>query len=156
MPLGEPGEVRVRGPQMMSGYHNLPEETAAALRDGWLYTGDIGALDEDGYLYIQDRKKDMIIVGGFNVYPREVEEVLCAHPDIVEAAVIGKPDSYRGEILQAYVVIKGSAVSSVDDLFAYTRERLTKYKILPPSRSRRPCRKQASARSTRLPLRARA
>lgn len=129
MPLGEPGEVRVRGPQIMSGYRNLPDETATALRDGWLYTGDIGALDDDGYLFIQDRKKDMAIVGGFNVYPREIEEVLCAHPDIVEAAVIGKPDSYRGEILHAYVVVTKNAVSSVDDLFEYTRERLTKYKI---------------------------
>ena len=83
-PLGpnEPGEIRARGPQIMSGYRNRPEETASALRDGWLYTGDIGAIDEDGYLFILDRKKDMAIVGGFNVYPREIEEVLCAHPAV--------------------------------------------------------------------------
>lgn len=129
MPLGEPGEIRVHGPQTMTGYRNLPNETAAALRNGWLYTGDIGMLDKDGYLYIQDRKKDMAIVGGFNVYPREVEEALCTHPDVVEAAVIGVPDSYRGEILRAYVVVKNGAAGSADDLFAHTRERLTKYKI---------------------------
>lgn len=129
LPLRQPGEVRVRGPQIMAGYRNLPDETAAALRDGWLYTGDIGMLDEDGYLYIQDRKKDMVIVGGFNVYPREVEEVLCAHPAIVEAAVIGVPDSYRGETLHAHVVARSDSELTVDDLLAYTRERLTKYKV---------------------------
>ena len=129
MPLGEPGEIRVRGPQIMSGYRNLPDETATALRNGWLYTGDIGALDEDGYLFIQDRKKDMVIVGGFNVYPREVEEVLCAHPAVTEAAVIGAPDSYRGEILRAYVVVKDESDDMVETLFAHVRERLTKYKI---------------------------
>ena len=129
MPPGEPGEIRVRGPQIMSGYRNLPDETAAALKNGWLYTGDIGALDDDGYLIIQDRKKDMVIVGGFNVYPREIEEVLCAHPAVVEAAVIGVPDNYRGEVLRAYVVARNDATLTEDDLFAYTRERLTKYKV---------------------------
>ncbi len=103
---GEPGEIRARGPQIMTGYRNRPEETAAALKDGWLYTGDIGSLDSDGYLFIRDRKKDMAIVGGFNVYPREVEEVLCAHPAVAEAAVIGVPDSYRGEALVSYVVLR--------------------------------------------------
>jgi long-chain acyl-CoA synthetase len=129
LPVGETGEVRARGPQIMSGYRNRPEETAAALRDGWLYTGDIGAFDEDGYLFIRDRKKDMAIVGGFNVYPREIEEVLCAHPDVVEAAVIAVADSYRGEALHAYVTLRASANADADSLLDYLKERLTKYKI---------------------------
>jgi len=129
LPVGESGEVRARGPQIMTGYRNRPEETAAALRNGWLYTGDIGALDEDGYLFIRDRKKDMAIVGGFNVYPREIEEVLCAHPDVVEAAVIGVADDYRGEALHAYVTLKAEATADSNSLLAYLKERLTKYKI---------------------------
>ena len=129
LPTGESGEVRARGPQIMTGYRNRPDETAAALRDGWLYTGDIGAFDEDGYLFIRDRKKDMVIVGGFNVYPREIEEVLCKHLDVVEAAVVGVADSYRGEILKAFVVLIPAAKVTADDLLSYLRERLTKYKI---------------------------
>ena len=93
---GQIGEIRVRGPQVMSGYRGLPQETADALRDGWLYTGDLGELDEEGYLYIRDRKKDMCLVSGYNVYPREVEEVLYLHPAVLEAAVIGVEDAYRG------------------------------------------------------------
>ena len=100
------GEIRARGPQIMSWLSQPARGDGIALRDGWLYTGDIGMLDEDGYLFIQDRKKDMVIVGGFNVYPREVEEVLCAHASVQEAAVIGVPDSYRGEALRAYVVLR--------------------------------------------------
>ena len=129
LPTGESGEVRARGPQIMTGYRNRPDETAAALRDGWLYTGDIGAFDEDGYLFIRDRKKDMVIFGGFNVYPREIEEVLCKHLDVVEAAVVGVADSYRGEILKAFVVLIPAAKVTADDLLSYLRERLTKYKI---------------------------
>src|SRR5206468_8730859 len=96
------GEIVARGPQIMQGYRNRPQETAEALRDGWLYTGDIGELDADGYLYIRDRKKDMVIVGGYNVYPREIEEVLCSHPAVAEAAVVGSPDPYWGEVPHAY------------------------------------------------------
>jgi len=129
MPVGEAGEVRARGPQIMTGYRNRPEETAAALRDGWLYTGDIGAFDADGYLFIRDRKKDMVIVGGFNVYPREIEEVLCQHPDIVEAAVVGVTDTYRGETLHAYVTLRPAATANVEALYVFLKERLTKYKI---------------------------
>ena len=128
LPVGEVGEIRARGPQIMTGYRNRPEETATALRDGWLYTGDIGMLDADGYLCIQDRKKDMVIVGGFNVYPREIEEVLCAHACVQEAAVIGVPDSYRGEALRAYVVLRPGAAATEENLSAHLRERLTKYK----------------------------
>ena len=126
---GEPGEIRARGPQIMTGYRNRPEETAAALKDGWLYTGDIGSLDSDGYLFIRDRKKDMAIVGGFNVYPREVEEVLCAHPAVAEAAVIGVPDSYRGEALVSYVVLRQPSVIDAETLASYLAERLTRYKL---------------------------
>ena len=134
LPAGERGEIRARGPQLMRGYRNRPEETAAALRDGWLYTGDIGELDADGYLYIRDRKKDMAIVGGYNVYPREVEDVLFAHPAVAEAAVVGVPDAYRGEVIVAHVVLRPGAAADADALVAWCRERLSKYKL--PARVR--------------------
>ncbi|MGA9753177.1 MAG: long-chain fatty acid--CoA ligase, partial [Acidobacteriota bacterium] len=103
MPLGESGEILIKGPQVMKGYWNRPEETKASLRDGWLYTGDIGRMDEDGYVFIVDRKKDMVITGGFNVYPRDVEEVLYEHPKVLEAGVIGVPDERSGERVKAFV-----------------------------------------------------
>ena len=126
---GEIGEVRARGPQIMSGYRNRPKETAEALRDGWLYTGDIGELDADGWLYIRDRKKDMAIVGGYNVYPREVDEVLFAHPEVQEAASAGVPDPYYGEAIRAYVVLKPGARAGADDLLAHCRANLARYKV---------------------------
>ena len=126
---GEKGEIRARGPQLMSGYRNLPRETAQALRDGWLYTGDIGELDSDGYLFIRDRKKDMVIVAGFNVYPREVEEVLAQHPGVAEAAVVGVPHAYRGEALRAFVVPRLGFALTADVLAAHLGERLAKYKL---------------------------
>ena len=126
---GQRGEIRARGPQIMQGYRQRPQETAAALRDGWLYTGDIGELDADGYLYIRDRKKDMVIVGGYNVYPREVEEVLFAHPAVSDAAVIGVADAYRGEVLLAYVVLRAGAQADSDTLLAHCRAHLARYKI---------------------------
>ena len=126
---GRLGEIRARGPQVMRGYRNLPAETAAALRDGWLYTGDIGELDADGYLYIRDRKKDMVIVAGFNVYPREVEEALCAHPHVREAAVVGVPDAYRGEALVASVVLASGVPPTDIDLIGWLAERLVRYKL---------------------------
>ncbi len=107
VPVGEPGELLIKGPQVMQGYWNNPEATAAALQDGWLHTGDVAKVDEEGYFYIVDREKDMIIAGGFNIYPREIEEVLYAHPAVQEAAVIGVPDAYRGETVKAFVVLKG-------------------------------------------------
>ena len=119
---GERGEIRARGPQIMRGYRNRPEETAEALRDGWLYTGDIGEFDADGYLYIRDRKKDMVIVGGYNVYPREVEEVLFMHPAVQDAAVVGVPDAYRGETLVAFVVLRHGARAGVEELLAHCRD----------------------------------
>lgn len=125
--VGERGEIRARGPQVMQGYRNRPRETGEALRGGWLYTGDIGELDADGFLYVRDRKKDMVIVGGYNVYPREVEEVLCAHAAVAEAAVVGGPDAYWGEALHGYVALRGQA--TVEQLLEHCRARLAKYKI---------------------------
>lgn len=125
---GERGEIRARGPQLMRGYRHRPDETAQALRGGWLYTGDIGELDADGWLYVRDRKKDMAIVGGYNVYPREVEEALFAHPAIADAAVVGVPDDYRGERLVAHVVLRPGARADDDSLREYCGERLARYK----------------------------
>jgi len=127
LPTGERGEIRARGPQVMQGYRNRPQESVEALRGGWLYTGDIGELDAEGFLFIRDRKKDMAIVGGYNVYPRELEEVLCAHPAVAEAAAVAGPDAYWGEVLHAYVSARGP--TDEEQLLAHCRERLAKYKI---------------------------
>jgi long-chain acyl-CoA synthetase len=129
LPAGGRGEIRARGPQVMAGYLNLPAETAEALRHGWLYTGDIGEFDADGYLFIRDRKKDLVIVGGYNVYPREVEEVLFTHPDVVEAAVVGQPDAYRGEVLLGFVVLRAGAAFDEEAMKAFCGEQLARYKI---------------------------
>lgn len=129
LPVGQIGEIRARGPQIMSGYLNAPDATAEALRGGWLYTGDLGRLDEEGYLFIEDRKKDMAIVGGYNVYPREIDEVLSAHPAVAEAAVVGVSDAYRGEILAAHVVLRAGSDASEEDLRAHCQEQLVKYKV---------------------------
>ncbi|HHW37771.1 MAG TPA: long-chain-fatty-acid--CoA ligase [Bacillales bacterium] len=128
VPRGEVGELIVQGPNVMLGYLGNPEATALALRGGWLYTGDMATMDEDGYIFIVDRKKDMISVGGFNVYPREVEEVLYQHPFVLEAAVIGVPDEEYGERVKAYIVKKVEDVS-VPEILAFCQERLVKYKI---------------------------
>jgi long-chain acyl-CoA synthetase len=129
LPIGEVGEMCVRGPQVMECYHNMPEETANSLRDGWLYTGDIGRLDEDGYTYIVDRKKDMVIAGGYNIYPRDIEEVLFTHPKIVEAAVAGVMDPYRGETLKAYVVLKEGESLTEAEVIQYCKDNLAAYKV---------------------------
>jgi long-chain acyl-CoA synthetase len=126
--LGEPGELLVRGPQVMTGYWNRPDETAKVLQDDWLRTGDIATMDEDGYFYIVDRKKDLILTAGFNVYPREVEEVLYKHPKILEAAVIGLPDTMRGEKITAYVTLRPGETATVAEIRAYCREHLAPYK----------------------------
>lgn len=128
VPVGEVGELIVRGPNVMKGYYNMPEETAVTIQAGWLYTGDLARKDEEDYFYIVDRKKDMIIVGGYNVYPREVEEVLYSHPNIVEAAVIGLPDPDFGEAVCAYVVVKDDSVT-VEELKQYCTEHIAKYKV---------------------------
>ncbi|TJY42831.1 long-chain fatty acid--CoA ligase [Cohnella pontilimi] len=126
---GEIGELAVRGPQVMKGYWNRPEETAKVLKDGWLLTGDLGKMDEDGFFYIMDRQKDMIIAGGYNIYPREVEEVLFEHPDVEEAAVAGIMDAYRGETVKAYIVLKKGASPDPDALKSFCKERLAAYKV---------------------------
>jgi long-chain acyl-CoA synthetase len=126
LPAGETGEIVAHGPNIMSGYYNLPEETAKTLRDGRLYTGDMGYFDEDGYLYVVERKKDLIIRGGFNIYPRDVEEVLASHPAVVEAAVVGVPSERMGEEVKAFVVTR--APVDAETLMAYCREKLANYK----------------------------
>jgi long-chain acyl-CoA synthetase len=126
---GERGEIRVRGPQFTQGYRNRPEENAQAIRDGWLYTGDIGYFDDEGYLYVVDRKKELINVGGYKVYPREVDEVLHAHPAVQEAAAVGVPDSFRGEAVKAVVALKPGARLGEDELLEYCRANLVKYKV---------------------------
>jgi len=127
--VNEEGELCVKGPQIMKGYWNKPEETALALRDGWMLTGDIARMDEDGFFYIVQRKKDMIIVSGFKVFPNEVEDVLFGHNSVQEACVVGKPHSYRGEQVKAFVVAKPGAAPTADALIAHCSERLAKYKI---------------------------
>ncbi|MFF0046504.1 AMP-binding protein [Streptomyces sp. NPDC005498] len=128
VPFGEQGEIAVRGPQVVSGYWRLPDATAAAFPDGELRTGDIGFMDRDGWLYVVDRKKDMINASGFKVWPREVEDVLYTHPAVREAAVVGVPDAYRGETVRAYVSLRPGAVVESGELGAYCKERLAAYK----------------------------
>ena len=125
---GEPGEVIMKGPLIMKEYWNNPEETANQLRDGWLYTGDIGKIDEDGYFYIVDRKKDMIIAGGYNIYPREIDEVLYQHPKVQDAVAAGVPDEYRGETVKAYVVLKEGEKATEKEIIEFCREKLAAYK----------------------------
>jgi long-chain acyl-CoA synthetase len=126
--VGEEGEICVRGPVLMSGYWNAEAETAEALRGGWMHTGDVGRLDEDGYLYIVDRIKDLIIRGGFNVYPRDVEDALMNHPDVVAAAVVGRPDARHGEEIVAFVQLRGDATAAPADLVDFSRSRLSAVK----------------------------
>jgi long-chain acyl-CoA synthetase len=129
MPVGERGEIRVKGAQFTTGYRNRPEENKQAIRNGWLYTGDIGYYDSDGYLFLVDRKKEMIIVGGYNVYPREIDELLFKHPAILEAATIGVPDSFSGEAVKAFVVLRPGATLTADEVQNYCRQSLAKYKV---------------------------
>jgi long-chain acyl-CoA synthetase len=129
VPTGEIGEIVARGANIMQGYLNQPEDTAEVLRDGWLSSGDLGKCDADGYFYIVDRKKDLIIVGGLNVYPREVEDILAAHPAVAEVAVVGIPDSMRGEVPKAYVVLRPGAAASRKELLRFARERLASFKV---------------------------
>ena len=125
---GEVGEVLIKGPNIMKGYFEKPEETSTVLKDGWLYTGDMGYLDEDGYLFIVGRKKDLIIRGGFNIYPREIEEVLNGHPLISESAVVGVPNKYLGEEVQAYVKLKPGSQLTEEQILEYCEEKLPYYK----------------------------
>jgi long-chain acyl-CoA synthetase len=129
LPPGEAGELLVRGPQVMQGYWRMPAETEQALRDGWLHTGDVAAMNEEGFLFIVDRKKDMINTAGFKVYPREIEEVLYEHPAVLEAVAVGVPDSYRGETVKAFVVPKPGQSVTEEELLAHCRESLAAYKL---------------------------
>lgn len=129
VPIGEQGELIVRGPQIMTGYWKRPDETANTLRDGWLYTGDIATMDEDGYFYIVDRKKDMIISGGFNIYPRDIDETLYEHPSVLEACAIGVPHPTRGEQIKAFVVLKQGETATEKELIDFCSGRLAKYKL---------------------------
>jgi len=125
---GQPGEICLRGPSLMTGYWHAPEETARTLRGGWLHTGDVGQLDEDGYLYVVDRIKDVIIRNGFNIYPRDIEDVLRTHPDVVGCAVVGRPDPAHGEEPVAFVQLAPGATTTPADLVAYARERISAVK----------------------------
>lgn len=130
MPRGERGELMYRGPLVMQGYYNNPKGTAETIRpDGWLHTGDIATMDEDGYATIVDRKKDMILTAGFNVYPAEIERVLCMHPAVALAAVGSVLDEVKGELAKAYVILKPGVVASRADLVAHCREHLAAYKV---------------------------
>jgi long-chain acyl-CoA synthetase len=129
LPAGEEGELCVRGPQVMKGYWNKPQETAAAMRDGWLHTGDIARMDGDGYFTIVQRKKDMIIVSGFNVYPTEIEDVLFTHPAVKEVGVIGVPCAYRGEAVKAFVIRAADVTAAAEELIEYCRVRLARHKV---------------------------
>lgn len=129
MPLGEIGELVVKGPQVMKGYWNRPEETERVLRDGWLFTGDLACMDDEGFFYILDRRKDLIIAGGYNIYPREVEEVLFEHPDVEEAVVAGISDPYRGENVKAYIVLRKGSTTTEQELKSWCKDRLAVYKV---------------------------
>jgi long-chain acyl-CoA synthetase len=129
MPIGERGELIVKGPQIMKGYKGRPEETANTLRDGWVYTGDIATMDEDGYFYIVDRKKDMIISGGFNVYPRDIDEVYYEHAKVQEACSIGIPDAKRGENVKLFIVLKEGESATQEEMIEYGKTKLAAYKL---------------------------
>lgn len=129
MPVNQEGELLIKGPPVMMHYRNMPDETAASLRDGWFSTGDIAKMDEDGYFWIVDRKKDMIIAGGFNIYPRDIDEVLHEHPKVELACAIGVPDAYRGETVKAFIVPKKGETITEEEIISFCRERLTAYKV---------------------------
>ena len=127
--MGEEGEIAIKGPQIMQGYYKKPEATAEAIKDGWYLSGDIGRFDEDGYLSIVDRKKDMVIAGGYNIYPVELDNVLFDHPKILEACTVGVPDEYRGETIKAFIVVKEGETLTEEEVTAYCKENLAAYKV---------------------------
>ncbi|MFD2639963.1 long-chain-fatty-acid--CoA ligase [Piscibacillus salipiscarius] len=129
LPIGEVGELVIKGPQIMKGYWNMPDETAQTVRDGWLYTGDLAKMDEDGFFYIVGRKKEMIIASGFNIYPIEIETVLYQNPKVLEAAVIGIPDPYRGETIKAVVSLKEGQSATEEEIINFCKERLSNFKV---------------------------
>jgi long-chain acyl-CoA synthetase len=129
MPTGQPGEVLIRGPQIMMGYYKRDDETKKVMRDGWFCTGDIGVFDDEGYLTLVDRKKDLIIASGYNIYPVEVDGVLMGHPKILEACCIGVADGYRGETVKAFVVVKPGETLTQDEVVGYCKKHLAAYKV---------------------------
>jgi long-chain acyl-CoA synthetase len=129
VPKGEPGEIIMKGPLIMQGYWNNPQETAGQLKNGWLYTGDIAVQDEDDYFFIVDRKKDIVIAGGFNVYPREIDEVLFQHPKVQEAVSVGISDPYRGETVKAFIVLKSGEKATEEEIINFCKEKLAAYKV---------------------------
>lgn len=129
LPVGDTGEIIIKGPQNMMGYYKKPEETACTLRDGWVYTGDIGFFDSDGYLSVVDRKKDMVIASGYNIYPVEIDNILFDHPKILEACAVGIPHEYRGETLKAFIVVNEGETITEEEVIAYCTERLAAYKV---------------------------
>jgi long-chain acyl-CoA synthetase len=129
LPVGESGELFVKGPQVMKGYWNKVEETAATLTDGWLHTGDIAKMDEEGYFYIVDRKKDVILSGGLNVYPRDIEEIFYEHPKVQEAAAIGIPHPTRGESVKVFVILKEGQSATSEELIEYCKDKIAKFKL---------------------------
>ena len=129
LPAGQPGEVVFRGPAVSPGYWRKPEETAEAMRSDGFYSGDVGFFDQDGWLYLIDRKKDVIIAGGYKVWPREVEDVIYAHPSVREVAVIGAADAYRGETVKAVLSLKPNCTITIDEILTHCRDRLAAYKV---------------------------
>jgi len=129
VPVGEPGEIIIRSPLVMKEYWGDPEETAGQVKNGWLYTGDIAIRDEDHYIFIVDRKKDMIIAGGFNIYPREIDEVLFQHPKVLDAVSVGVPDPYRGETVKAFIVLKPGESATEEEIIEFCRKKLAAYKV---------------------------
>ncbi len=123
------GEIVLRSPTVMLGYYKNPEETRKTILDGWLYIGDIGYMDEDGYFYITDRKKDLIIVGGFNVFPREIDELIYQYPKVKEGICVGIPDLRKGERIKVYIVLKEGETATSEEFMAYFKERLSPYKV---------------------------
>ncbi len=156
LPVGERGEIIFRGPQIIREYWNNPKETAVALRGGWLYSGDIGYMDEDGYFYLVDRKKDTIVVSGFNVFPKEIDELLIAHPDILDACTVGVPDEHSGERPKSYIVAREGAEIQPEDVISYCKEYLVAYKApkyvemvdeIPKTKARKPDRELLKRRA---------
>jgi long-chain acyl-CoA synthetase len=129
VPVGQPGEIIIKSPLIMKEYWENPEETAGQIREGWLYTGDVAVRDEEDYIFIVDRKKDMIIAGGFNIYPREIDEVLFQHPKVLDAVSVGVSDPYRGETVKAFVVLKPGESATEQEIIEFCRQKLAAYKV---------------------------
>jgi long-chain acyl-CoA synthetase len=153
LPPGEEGELLIKGPQVMQGYWNRPDATEDTICDGWLRTGDIAVTDEDGYFYIVGRKKDVIISGGYNIYPDEVDDVLMAHPAVSEAATIGVPSARRGETVKSFVVLKEGQTATVEALVEYSKKQLAAYKVPRRSEFRDALPKSAALKILRRELR---